>query len=340
MNIFVSVQDEDFLRLIKKSLDEQDGLLILPSSANAVARLLEGGFRSVPSILLVDMPRLAAIAAEARAANLPELYLIALLASPSERDQALELGAHDYLVLPVSQRGVRQRLDAARSVTLMRLAGHRIQRSSRAIVFGRLVPYIIHTINNPLQTVQGALSLAAEDNGPSEELKKYLQLAGEQTDRVIAQIGKLRHWVRAAPSQAKSIDPQTLFAGLEEILEGYLKSRNIALEFGPFENRPSLHVDSDLVSIYLLNLLVDIAEALDPESGAHIALASAGGDGRAVIQISIQLPPAPNGTNASDPARLAEVLREFCCAQAALMGTEAEYDPGALSLRLHVPTQE
>ncbi|MEW5941005.1 MAG: histidine kinase dimerization/phospho-acceptor domain-containing protein [Chloroflexota bacterium] len=340
MNIFVSAQDEDFLRLVKQNLDETDELQVLPSQANAVARLLEGGFRSVPSILLVDMSRLAATVAEGGAASLPELYLIALLASPGERERALELGAHDYLVLPVSQRGVRQRLEAARSITLMRLAGHRIQRSSRAIVFGRLVPYIIHSINNPLQTIQGALSLAAEENEPGEDLKKYLQLAGEQTERVIAQIGKLRQWVRAAPSQAQSIDPQTLFTGLEEVLEGYLKNRNIALEFGLFEDHPSMRVDPDLVSIYLLNLLVDLAEALDPESGARITLTGKGHDGRAMLQVRIEPLPSPDGKSASDPTLVAQVLREFCCAQAVLMGAEAEYDPGALSLRLHVPAQE
>ena len=337
MDIFVSTKDEDFLRLVKISLGETDEAFIFSSPADIVTRMLEGGFRSVPSVALVEITELEMFVTKSRAVHLPELYVIALLPTPGEREQALLSGADDYLVLPVPHLAIRQRLEAARSVTLMRLAGHRIQRSSRAIVFGRLVPYIIHSINNPLQTIQGALTLAAEENESNETLKEYLKLADAQTDRVVAQIGKLRQWVRATPSQMQSIDPQKLFAGLEEVLDGYLKNRNIQLEFGAFENCPSIRVAPDLVSIYLLNLLVDLAEVLDPENGACITLTCKGQDGHAVIEANIKPLQSANGKGASDPASIAQVLMEFCCAQAALLGGEAGYDPANLSLRLRVP---
>ncbi len=337
MDIFVSAKDEDFLRLVETSLGGKEELLIIPSPADVVTRLLNGGFRSVPSVVMADLTDLEKLIAEARIANLPELYVIALLANPGEREQALRLGADDYLALPAAELGIRQRVEAARSVTLMRLAGQRIQRSSRAIVFGRLVPYIIHSINNPLQTIQGALTLASEEDESSENLKQYLKLASEQTDRVVNQIDKLRQWVRTAPSHAQSIDPQTLFAGLEEVLEGYLRNRNIELEFGVFENCPSIRVDPELVSIYLLNLLVDLAEALNPESGARINLTGTGSNGRALIETRIKPRDASGGGSALNAARISEVLMEFCCAQAALMGGEAVYDPANLSLCLYVP---
>jgi len=337
MNIYSSAKNDDFLNLVRASLDKKDALLVVPSPADFIKCLLEGGFRSVPSIVLADLEELNKVMSGVRAINLPELYVIALLSLPDERERALESGADDYLILPVSKLGLSKRLEAARSVTLLRLAGHRIQRSSRAIVFGRLVPYIIHSINNPLQTVQGALTLASEENESNENLKEYLKLADDQTDRVVTQIGKLRRWVRVEPSQAQSIDPQTLFTGLEEVLDGYLKNRNIQLEFGEFANCPSIRVAPDQVSIYLLNLLVDLAEVLDPENGAHIELAGNGHNGYAVIEAHIKPLQPRNGKAPLDPALIAQVLMEFCCAQAALLGGEAEYDPANLSLRLRVP---
>ncbi|MBN1963176.1 MAG: PAS domain S-box protein, partial [Anaerolineae bacterium] len=73
--------------------------------------------------------------------------------------------------------------------------------SEKMNALGRLVSSIAHEINNPIQAVQGCLTLVEEElNGPQrrEKLDRYLSVVGDEITRIAAIVRRMRGFYRTA----------------------------------------------------------------------------------------------------------------------------------------------
>lgn len=136
-------------------------------------------------------------------------------------------------------------------------------RVEKLAAIGQLAASIAHEVGNPLQAIQGFLSLFLEQCPPNIDNKHYLQLAEEEIERIVQVLSRLRDLYRPRAEVLKLVQ-------LNHIVENVLLLTNKQLEHARVQIKrilepdlPQVRIVADQIKQVLLNLILNAAEAME-----------------------------------------------------------------------------
>jgi nitrogen-specific signal transduction histidine kinase len=141
-----------------------------------------------------------------------------------------------------------------------------MHEEQRWFIIGRLTASLFHEINNPMQAISGAMSLALEELDDPEALRAYIGLSLQESDRVIELIAQARRIYRREPGRPGPIDVNDVVDVVLALTQKKMKQARVRVEtkLAP-EPPPVTAVFSDLALAILCPLLqlVDSLEGND-----------------------------------------------------------------------------
>ncbi len=282
------VDDEPVNRKILSAMLTTEGYNVLEADNGFKAlELLE---EHPPDIILLDvmMPEMDGFEVCRRIKGRKDLRLIPVLMVTAlqdkiHRQQALEAGADDFLSKPIDRTELIIRVkslvrikhysdELLESNRLLEVQQEKLKRLEQAKE--ALTHMIVHDLRGPLTSISMNIDMCLMNLGNNQNLKRYLEHAGYQCrylDTMIQGLldiykmekGRLtlnRQWIR----------PEELLKEVANRFLPQLESKNIVLVLDFPSQCPTIHVDPELISRVLGNLL-DNAIRHTP-GGGHIEL--------------------------------------------------------------------
>jgi two-component system NtrC family sensor kinase len=142
-------------------------------------------------------------------------------------------------------------------------------QTEKMAALGRLIASIAHEINNPLQSIQGCLTLATEELAAGQdraEMESYLSLAGREIDRIAAIVLRMRDFYRPAH---EGLQPTDLHAVVDSVLQlsgKKLQHSRVRVERDLAADLPLIQANPDHIKQVFLNLVLNALDAM-PQGG-------------------------------------------------------------------------
>jgi len=143
-------------------------------------------------------------------------------------------------------------------------------QAEKMAAMGRLVASIAHEINNPLQAVQGCLTLADEElaeDQQHERLKRYLSMADTEIQRIASIVRRVRDFYRPAPAELKPTDIHAVLTSLLELVAKQLQTSNVTVERDWAAELPMIEANPSYLKQVFLNLVLNAVDAMSEHGG-------------------------------------------------------------------------
>jgi two-component system NtrC family sensor kinase len=141
--------------------------------------------------------------------------------------------------------------------------------SEKMAALGRLVASISHEINNPLQSIQGCLTLAGEEMaGDMRQVKmsRYLGVAEDEIERIAAIVRRVRDFYRPSKEEQTLTDLHEVLEGVLELAGKQLQHSDVVVERAWAVDLPAVRANADHLKQVFLNLVLNAIDAM-PEGG-------------------------------------------------------------------------
>lgn len=189
------------------------------------------------------------------------------------------------------------------------LQGHEIQRQA---LIGRLTSNIVHELNNPMQAIRGSASLALEDLSNTEDVKQYLQIIQQSSERALSLI-KLVHSLYA-PSRGTStpIDLYHLMLILMPILKDDLNHKGLVMQIKPLEKPVFIWGVETALQQFMLTLFLLLDQKVFSSKNKSYAVSFEQTEGHGCLHVLLPVEfSAREEWNREDFQYLVELLREM-----------------------------
>ncbi|MCB0191107.1 MAG: GAF domain-containing protein [Anaerolineae bacterium] len=147
-------------------------------------------------------------------------------------------------------------------------------QTERLVTVGRLTASISHEINNPMQTIQGALTLALEELNDPEELSNYIQMSLNETKRVVQLVSRMRQIYRPQTEKPRSLDINVLLQDAVVIGQRELKRKKVSLELELANNLPTTIAIGHQLRLVFVNLILNLSDAISKSGKGVLRLRS------------------------------------------------------------------
>jgi PAS domain S-box-containing protein len=157
-------------------------------------------------------------------------------------------------------------------ITERKLAQKELIRAEKLSITGKLAASLAHEINNPLQTVIGALGLTREVLEEGGSIDRYLDISMQELERAARIVSDLRNLNR--PSKPEEQEPVKLNALLEDVLtltEKRCQNRNVEVSWEPAPTDPVVSIVRDRMQQVFLNLVLNAVDAMPGGGQLEIA---------------------------------------------------------------------
>jgi PAS domain S-box-containing protein len=143
-------------------------------------------------------------------------------------------------------------------------------RVEKLAAIGQLASSIAHEVGNPLQAIQGFLSLFLEQCAPETPNRRFLELAEEEIDRIVQVLARLRDLYRPRVDVVAPLQVNKLAEGVLLLTGKQLERSRIRVlrELDPA--LPSIPGVADQLKQVLLNLVLNAAEAMAEGGLLHV----------------------------------------------------------------------
>jgi len=141
----------------------------------------------------------------------------------------------------------------------------RLVQAEKMAALGRLIGSISHEINNPLQAIQGSLTLIEEEVAGSrrpEKLKRYADIAEQSSERIANMVRRVREFYRPTSQAMRPTDVRTVLEAVLELADNQLKRGNVAVEQEQMGELPLVQANADELQQVLLNLVLNAVDAM------------------------------------------------------------------------------
>jgi len=160
-------------------------------------------------------------------------------------------------------------LENARLYADLRSSLERLRESQRALIqsekmaaIGRLAASIAHEVNNPLQAVRNCLHLVGRIDLDQEKRTVYLDLAGDELERLMTTIQLMLDFYRPSARNTEAILINQLIENTLKLLKKQLDEANItvATRFAP--DIPPIEAVRNQIQQVFFNLLLNAIQAI------------------------------------------------------------------------------
>jgi len=135
-------------------------------------------------------------------------------------------------------------------------------QSEKLAATGRLAVSLAHEINNPLQAIQNLLFLAQDDRVGDEKRRQFLEVAGEETSRLITLVQQTLEFYRPAHAAPGPVDVNAAVERVLALAHKKLEHSDVQVELKLATNLPRVQGAADQIAQVFLNLVVNAAEAM------------------------------------------------------------------------------
>jgi two-component system, NtrC family, sensor kinase len=166
-------------------------------------------------------------------------------------------------------------------------AQSRLLHSEKMSALGRLVASIAHEINNPLQSVQGCLTLAEEELDSIPDalqqtcgecegmsvvqereagLRRYLEIVESEIERIAEIVRRMRDFYRPARDEMQPTDLHVVLESVLALVGKQLQYSHVTVERKWASSLPDVYVNPDHLRQVFLNLVLNAIDAM-PSGG-------------------------------------------------------------------------
>lgn len=156
--------------------------------------------------------------------------------------------------------------------TLLRereLAQEKMVQTAKMAALGRLSASLAHEINNPLQAMQGCLTLFSEEMneaGRKDKLEHYMAIVQDELERITTIVNRMKDYYRPDRDGMQTVDPQSI---LEVVLDLTAKQlqQNLLVVRRDWPNQPiQIEASQNRLKQVFLNLVLNAMDAM-PNGG-------------------------------------------------------------------------
>ena len=283
------------LRLQAEQIEEQTRLREIQLSRN----LIRGVIDSVPmGLALIGNDGLILAANRALSdlfgfepAALVGMHYSATLGPwpESPASQTFKSGQSDHVRRMLLRPDGAQVLQEIASIPLFDTAGHphqvvevweditervalqtQLVRAEKLAAIGQLAASIAHEVGNPLQAIQGFLSLFLEQCPPDIPNERYLKLAEEEIERIVQVLARLRDLYRPRADVFSTTSLNELLDSVLLLTSKQLERAHVRVLRELSDELPTINAMADQLKQVFLNLVLNAAEAMPSGGLLHI----------------------------------------------------------------------
>ena len=139
-------------------------------------------------------------------------------------------------------------------------------QAEKLAAMGRLAASIAHEINNPLQAIHNCLHLTLKKPLNEEKKTRYLGMAQEEVERLIAIVQRMLEFYRSSRVGMAPTDVHTIIENVLALSSKRLQHGKIAVTKKLAPTLPTINAVSDQLKQVFLNIVINAIEAM-PEGG-------------------------------------------------------------------------
>jgi len=160
-------------------------------------------------------------------------------------------------------------------------------RAEKLAAIGQLAASIAHEVGNPLQAIQGFLSLFLEQCDPDTPNRRFLELAEEEIERIVQVISRLRDLYRPKTDVVAAVDMNELVEQVLLLTSKQLEQAKIRIEHDPAPSLPQIQGVAHHLKQVLLNLVLNAIEAMPSGGVLHVQTARPHQNNERVIMVRV-----------------------------------------------------
>jgi hypothetical protein len=169
-----------------------------------------------------------------------------------------------------------------------------IYRLTQWSIVGRLTASLFHEINNPMQAIHGAISLALEDMADPVALESYLQLGQRESERVINLIARARRIFAVENTTVTLIDVNTLLREIVLLTAKEMSNRRIKLTMQLAPALPPFAAQYNELALAFLCPLLTLTDLMAAAGESDLVIASAADDDFSWVEFSAPVTAFPD----------------------------------------------
>ena len=179
----------------------------------------------------------------------------------------------DFEMFQILARQAAAALENARLYAAQLEYVRKVEESQKALLqvekmatAGRLSASIAHEVNNPLQSVQNCLHLAARGDLPPEKRQEYFDLARAELDRLTLTVKRMLDFYRPGPALRERLSLPEIFDHVLHLMAKQLSERSVVVDFEIPDNLPPIQAVGSQIQQVFINLILNAADVM-PEGG-------------------------------------------------------------------------
>lgn len=131
---------------------------------------------------------------------------------------------------------------------------------------GRLSASIAHEINNPLQSVQNCLHLAAREDLEQSTRNEYFEMARAEVERLSVTVQRMLNFYRPGGAELEDVNLAELLTYVVNLTRNQLSERGIGVEIELPPELPAARVVSSQIQQVFINVVLNAFDAM-PQGG-------------------------------------------------------------------------